>query len=117
MRRPRRRGSSRSRLWWLVINVDKVAQVELRVDCVGEVSRLRKRHWWWCAPRRRCGRGNDGGFRWNRSGRGVRVGVSQGLDGAQPSEAFAFALLVGQLELALALLGDSRVLIDILNIL
>jgi hypothetical protein len=41
------------------------------------------------------------------------------LDGAQPGEAFAFAftLLLGHLQFALALLGDHRVFIDILNVL
>jgi hypothetical protein len=45
--------------------------------------------------------------------------MSPGLDGAQPSEAFAFAftLLLGHPQFALALLGGNRVFIDILNVL
>jgi hypothetical protein len=38
-------------------------------------------------------------------------------DGSQPGKAFAFALLVSHLEFAFALLGNSRVLVDVLNIL
>ena len=47
------------------------------------------------------------------------MSVNLRLDGAQPGEAFTFTftLLLGHFELAFALLGDSRVFIDILNVL
>lgn len=45
--------------------------------------------------------------------------MSLGLDGAQPGKTFAvtFTLLLGHLEFTLTLLGDSRVFIDIFNVL
>jgi hypothetical protein len=45
------------------------------------------------------------------------VWLRRQLDGPKSGEALPFALLLGHLDFTLALLGDGRVLVDILNIL